>query len=86
MLKIYDLTLKLDSHSQLFQNQMRIIGRVKEKQAVLRIRIRCLFDPWIGDPGSGMGLSGSRILDPGSQTHIFESLVTTFWVKISIIL
>jgi hypothetical protein len=46
------------------------------------------------DPGSGAFLtpgsgirngfipkwvySGSRILDPGSQTHIFESLVTTF--------
>ncbi len=50
--------------------------------------IRCLFDPWTGsgiwnrffpDPGS-------RISDPGSQTHIFESLVTNFWVKISIIL
>jgi hypothetical protein len=24
--------------------------------------------------------------DPGSQTHIFESLVTIFWVKSSIIL
>ncbi len=30
--------------------------------------------------------SGSRISDPGSQTHIFESLVTIFWVKNSIIL
>ncbi len=36
------------------------------------------------DPGSGIGLS--RILDPESQTHIFESLVTTLWVKSSIIL
>ncbi len=29
--------------------------------------IRCLFDPWIGDPGSGMGKksgSGFRIRDP----------------------
>ena len=34
--------------------------------------IRCLFDPWIRDPGSGMGF----FPDPGSQTHIFESLVT----------
>jgi hypothetical protein len=46
--------------------------------------IRCLFDPWIRnrffqDPGS-------RISDPGSQTHTFESLVTIFWVKSSIIL
>jgi hypothetical protein len=44
------------------------------------------------DPGSGAFLtpgSGIRnrfIPDPGSQTHIFESLVTTFWVKSSIIL
>ncbi len=28
------------------------------------------------DPGSG------AFLTPGSQTHIFESLVTTFWVKV----
>ncbi len=41
--------------------------------------IRCLFDPWIRDPE--WVYSGSRISDPGSQTHIFESLVTTFWVK-----
>jgi hypothetical protein len=39
------------------------------------------------DPGSGAFLtpgSGIRnrfIPDPGSQTHIFESLVTIFWVK-----
>jgi hypothetical protein len=51
--------------------------------------IRCLFLPL--DPGSGMGLfqipdPGSRIPDPGFQTHIFESLVTTFWVKSFIIL
>jgi hypothetical protein len=31
--------------------------------------IRCLFDPWLSDPGS--------------QTRIFESLVTIFWVKSS---
>jgi hypothetical protein len=51
-------------------------------------------------PGSGIGFSGSRISGPGSwipdpesripdsgsQTHIFESLVTNFWVKSSIIL
>ncbi len=51
------------------------------------------------DPGSGAFLTpgsgirnrffpdpGSRIPDLGSQTHIFESLVTIFWVKSSIIL
>ncbi len=51
------------------------------------------------DPGSGNFLtpgSGirnmffpdprSRILDPGSRTHVFESLVTIFSVKSSIIL
>jgi hypothetical protein len=41
--------------------------------------IRCLFDPWIRDPGSGIGFF--RIPDYGSQTQIFESLVTIFWVK-----
>jgi hypothetical protein len=38
--------------------------------------IRCLFDPWIRDPGSG--ISFFRFPDPGSQTHIFESFVTIF--------
>jgi hypothetical protein len=46
------------------------------------------------DPGSGASLTpgsgirnrffpdpGSRISDPGFQTHSFESLVTIFWVK-----
>jgi hypothetical protein len=36
--------------------------------------IRCLLTP------------GSPISDPGSQTYIFESLVTIFWVKSFIIL
>ncbi len=45
-----------------------------QRHPVLRIRIR--------DPGLGPFWP----LDPGSQTHIFESLVTTFWVKSSIIL
>jgi hypothetical protein len=36
------------------------------------------------DPGSGIGYF--RISDPESQTHIFESLVTIFWVKSYIIL
>jgi hypothetical protein len=39
--------------------------------------IRCLFDP---------GIRNRFFPDPGSQTHIFESLVTTFWVRSSIIL
>ncbi len=43
------------------------------------------------EPGSGVFLTpGSGIRnrlfpDPGSQPHIFESLVTIFWVKSSII-
>ncbi len=54
-------------------------------------RIQCLFDPWtwIWDPE--MVYSGSRILDlgswisdPGSQPHIFYSLVTNLVVKSSI--
>jgi len=51
------------------------------------------------DPGSGAFLTpgsgirnrffpdpGSQIPDPESYTHIFESLATIFWLKISIIL
>ncbi len=36
------------------------------------------------DPGSGIGFF--RIPDPGNQTHIFDSLMTNFWVKSTIIL
>jgi hypothetical protein len=51
-----------------------------------------IWDPvpfWPLDPGSGIGFlripyPGSR--DPPSQTHIFESIVTIFWVKSSLIL
>ncbi len=38
--------------------------------------IRCLFDPWIRDPGSRMGkksASGSGIRDPGWTTRIIFS-------------
>jgi hypothetical protein len=58
--------------------------RKEVKKAVLWIRIQ--------DPGSGAFLTpGSGIRnrffpDPGSQTHTFESLVTIFWAKSSIIL
>jgi hypothetical protein len=46
--------------------------------------IRCLFDPWIRDPG----WAKHQDPDPGSETgmnnpdHISESLETIFWVKI----
>ncbi len=40
----------------------------------------------ISDPGPRILDLGSRISDPGSRAHIFESLVTIFWVKSSIIL
>jgi hypothetical protein len=48
--------------------------------------------PSVADPESAAFLTpGSRIrnrlfADPGSQTHIFESLVIIFWVKSYIIL
>ncbi len=35
------------------------------------------FWPWIRDPEKVF--SESRISDPGSQTHIFDSLVTNVW-------
>jgi hypothetical protein len=52
------------------------------------------FSPSVADPDPGSGAfltpgSGIRnrvFPDPGSQTHIFESIVTIFWVKISLIL
>jgi hypothetical protein len=53
--------------------------------------VTSVADPDLGSgafltPGSGIRNRffpdlGSRISDPGSQTHIFESLVTIFWVK-----
>jgi hypothetical protein len=47
--------------------------------AALRIRIR---DPLLFDPCIGIGLSGYLIpRDPGSSTHISDSLVKNFWVK-----
>jgi hypothetical protein len=55
---------------------LKILHRL-HRLAVLRIRDWGLFDP---------GIRNRFIPDPGSQTHIFESLVTTFWVKSSIIL
>ncbi len=57
---------------------------------MLQIRIR---DPMPFNPGSGIRVSGSGIRnrffpipDPGSKTHIFDSLMNNFWVKSSIIL
>jgi hypothetical protein len=43
--------------------------------------IRCLFDPWIRDPGSGMGFF--RIPDPGSRIPrpYFEELFDNFFGK-----
>jgi hypothetical protein len=35
-------------------------------------------------PGSGSGIRNRFFPDPGSQTHIFESLETNYWVKSSI--
>ncbi len=68
--------------------------RLKKKQWELNAKFlhslqfkeshKCVVD---SDPGSGAFLtpgSGIRnrfIPDPGSQTHIFKSLVTIFWVK-----
>ncbi len=42
-----------------------------------RRQLSSVADP---DPGYGAFLTpGSRSSDPGSQTHIFESLVAIFW-------
>ncbi len=63
------------------QSKMQDVILPLPPHPVLRIRIRdpVPFDFW---PGSGIGF----FPDPGSQTHIFESLVTIFWVKSSLIL
>jgi hypothetical protein len=51
---------------------------------VLQIRIgfRCLFDPWIRDPGSGIGKTSRSGSGMNIPYHISESLATFFWVKI----
>ncbi len=56
---------------------------------VLRIQIRdpgpgilCLFDPWIWDPGSGMGKKSRSGSGMNIPDHISESLETIFWLKI----
>jgi hypothetical protein len=55
---------------------------------VLRIRIQDTGSGAFLTPGSRSGIRnrffpdpGSWISDPGSQTHIFERLVTIFWGK-----
>ncbi len=59
-------------------------GQKWPTKTVLRIRIRDPVPFWPLDPGSGIGFFW--IPDLGSQTHIFEGLVTIFWVKASLIL
>jgi hypothetical protein len=56
--------------------------RTGSKKSVLQIRSRDPVPFWPLDPGSGIGFF--RISDPESQTHIYESVVTIFWVKSSI--
>ncbi len=46
----------------------------EKKKSVLRIR-----DPGPLDPGSG--IRNRSFPGPGFQTHIFDSLMTNFWVK-----
>ncbi len=52
--------------------------------AVLRIRIRDPVPFWPLNPESG--IRNRFFPDPGSQSHIFESLVKIFWLKSSKIL
>jgi hypothetical protein len=55
---------------------------------VLRIQIRdpgpgirCLFDPWIRNPGSGVGKKARFVSGMNIPDHISGSLETIFWVK-----
>jgi hypothetical protein len=56
---------------------------------ILKKTFSSVADP---DPGSGAfltpgpGLRNRFFPDPGSQTHIFESILKIFWVKTSTIL
>ncbi len=51
-----------------------------------------IMAPSVADPGSsalltpGSGIQNRFFPDPGSQTHIFESILKIFWVKTSTIL
>jgi hypothetical protein len=53
------------------------------------LHVLCVADQGSGafltiEPGSRIGFL--RISNPGPQAHIFDSLVTKFWVKSTIIL
>jgi hypothetical protein len=57
--------------------------REREKYTYVPPLLLCLYIASVADPDPGSGIGafltpGSRIPDPGSQTHIFESLVTIF--------
>jgi hypothetical protein len=67
---------------------MKLVGVTNYLESKVR-PTTSVADP---DPGSGAFLTpGSEIRnrffpDPGSQTHLFENLMTIFWLKSSIIL
>ncbi len=81
--------VRIRIHNTAFGNTVPCIEIVIFMGLCVLLAAPSVADP---DPGSGAFLTpGSGIRnrffpDPGSQTHIFESLMTIFWVKSSIIL
>jgi hypothetical protein len=74
---------------KVFQSSTKCIKRVSivSKQTHVQYcgsgsRIQCIFDPWIREPGSGMGKNSGSGSGMGNPDHIFESLETIIWVKI----
>jgi hypothetical protein len=47
--------------------------------------IRCLFDPWIRDPGSGAFLTGIRIRDEQPGSYFREPKKLIFGLKLEIL-
>jgi hypothetical protein len=72
------LLQQADSHPSYKENFGTSADPIRYRELALDYVLSSVGDPDPGSgafltPGSGIGFSGSWILDPGFQTHIFES-------------
>jgi hypothetical protein len=78
---LQDVDWKMDPASGEYHTKSKTLPEIFYLDPVLRIRIR---DPVPLTPGSW--IRNRFFPDPGSQTHIFESLMTIFRIESFIIL